>query len=121
MKLPSDYLEVVRLGADTLRSLGERLREVAAKEPEMPELWLSVRDFEGLAGRLAESTDREWRRGYADIMISPQDFGVLDELLARGGVEPVRYSPKDAIALIRLREFLVRYCAREFELDEPAA
>ncbi len=121
MKLPSEYREVVRLGATTLQLLADRLREVAANKPERPELWLSVRDFQGLAGRLADSTDWEWRHGYADIMISPQDFGVLDELLAHGGDELIPYSREDATALTGLREFLRQYCAREFELDEPAA
>ena len=121
MKLSSDYLQVVRLGATTLRLLGARLRDVAAKKPEMPELWLSVRDFEGLAGRSVDSTDWEWRHGFADIMISPQDFGVLDELLAHGRGEPVPFSREDSTALTRLREFLRQYCDREFELDEPAA
>lgn len=120
MQLPSDYLEVVRLGATALVMLGGRLRDVAAKKPELPELWLSVRDFEGLAGRLLELDDRDWRRGYADIMMAPQDFGVLDELLARGGAEHAPVSREYEMALTRLREFLRRYCDREFEVDELA-
>jgi hypothetical protein len=121
MKLPSDYLEVVRLGAATLSMLGARLRDVAANKTEMPELGLSVRDYEGLAGRLLDSDDREWRQGYAGIMISPQDLGVLDELLAHGGADLTPYSLADETALTRLRDFLRRYCDREFERDEPAA
>ena len=119
MKLPANYLEVVHLGAATLGSLGTRLRKIAAKKPEMPELWLSVRTFEGLGGRLAESDDFEWRHGF--VMLSPLDFGVLDELLARGGAESVPLSAEEAAALTELRAFLNRYGRREYELDEPAA
>jgi len=121
MKLPSDYLHTVRLGARILRALGTRLRGAAAKKSETPELWLSVRDFEGLAGRLADTTDWEWRNGFADILISPQDFGLLDDLLARGDVGSVRLSREQATALVSLRRFLRQYCDREFELDEPTA
>ena len=120
-QLPSDYLQVVRSGATTLHALGVQLRDAASGAPEVPELWLCVRDLEGLGGRLADSGDWEWRHGFADIMISPQDFGVLDELLAQSGVGPVRLSREQAAAISRLREFLRQYCDREFELDEPAA
>lgn len=121
MKLPSDYLRVVGRGATLLHAFGARLREAAAKQPETPELWLSVRDFEGLSRRLAESTDWEWRHGFADLMILPQDFAVLDELLSLGRAGPVELSGEDRAALTDLREFLRQYCDREFELDDPAA
>jgi hypothetical protein len=117
MKLPSDYLEVVHLGATTLSTLGGRLRDVAAKKPELPELWLAVRDFEGLADRLLDLDDGEWRQGFGNVVISPQDFGVLDELLARGGAELAPCSREDATTLTRLREFLRQYRDRQFEVD----
>jgi hypothetical protein len=121
MKLPADYFELVGNGVAALRQLAGQLRVRAAEEPNAPELWLSVRDYEGLAGRLADSDEWEWRGGFASILISGQDFGVLDELLARRDGSPILASEEQAAALARLRQFLRRYCDREFELDEPAA
>ena len=41
--------------------------------------------------------------------------------LAHGGADLAPYSLADGTALTRLRDFLHRYCDREFERDEPAA
>ena len=120
MQLPSDYLDVVACGAKTLNSLGARLRIVAAKHSDVPELWLSVRDYESLGQRLAEFSEWEWQHGTADIMITSVDFAVLDELLARGPL-PIALSGEENNAIARLSDFLHRYCGREFELDDPAA
>jgi hypothetical protein len=120
MKLPADYRELVTNGADALRAIGARLR-VRAAQSSATELWLSVRDCEGLAGRLADRGDWEWRHGFAPILISGQDFGVLDELLARGDESPILISEENAAALAQLRRFLRHYCDRQYELDEPAA
>jgi hypothetical protein len=121
MKLPSDYLALVRVGATVLHSVGARLRDAAAADPGDPELWLSVRDFEGLAARLVEPTDWEWRHGVADHHITPQDFGVLDEVLARRHSGPVQVADDDLISLVRLDAFLRQYSGGVFELDEPWA
>jgi hypothetical protein len=120
MQFPPDYLQVVGRGATVLRALGARLRDIATKRPEAPELWLSVRDLEGLSGRLAESTDWEWRHGFADLLISPQDLAVMDELLALRRVGPVELSAEDNATLTSLYEFLRQYCGGERGLDEPA-
>jgi len=120
MKLPSDYLDVVARGATTLNGLGARLRRMAAGHSDVPELWLSVRDYESLGQRLAEFSEWEWQHGTADVMITSVDFAVLDELLAPGPL-PISLSGEENSAIARLRNFLHRYCRREFELDDPAA
>ena len=119
MKLPADYLDLVSTGAAVLRAVGAELRLRAAAQPNAPELWLSVRDYEGLAGRLAASDDWEWRRGFAGLFITGQDFGVLDELLAQNNDSSVLLSEEQASALARLRNFLRQYRDREFELQLP--
>jgi hypothetical protein len=121
MKLPDDYLELVSTGAAVLRMLAAQLRERAAAQADAPELWLAIRDYEGLAARLTDTDEWAWRRGFADTLISGQDLGVLDELLARGNDAPILASDEQASALARLRRFLRQYRDREFELDEPPA
>lgn len=121
MKPPADYLELVSAGTAVLRALADVLRRQAAVQPNAPELWLAVRDYEGLAGRLADWDESDWRGGFAGILLGGQDFGVLDELLARGDESSILMSDQQASALARLRQFLRQYCNREFELDEPAA
>lgn len=100
-----------------LRSLAAELRVQATQNANVPELWLSVRDFEGLAGRLMSEQPSEWRQGFAAIWITGQDLGVLDELLEGHGRLPIRVSEDRVAALARLRHFLGHYCAREFDLD----
>ena len=80
-----------------------------------------MRDYEGLAGRLEYWDESEWRRGAAAVLLGGQDFGVLDELLARGDESPIQMSDQQAAALARMRQFLRQYCDHEFEFDEPAA
>jgi hypothetical protein len=121
MKLPADYLEIIDEGAAVLRALGAQLRREIAANPNAPELWLSVRDYEGLAGRLADSDESEWHGGWVNLLLSGQDFGVLDELIARSDDPPVLVSSEQAAALSRMRRFLREYCDREFELDQPSA
>ena len=53
MKLPPDYLDLVNTAAEVLRSHAAHGRHDAARRPDVPELWLAVRDYEGLAERLA--------------------------------------------------------------------
>ena len=117
LKLPADYREIINAGAAVLVAVGARLRAEAATDPNAPELWLSVRDYEGLASRLADSDDEEWRRGWANILISGQDIGVLDELIASDDVR-LRVSAEQASALLRLRQFVSQYFNREFKVEE---
>jgi hypothetical protein len=44
-------------------------------------------------------------------------LGVLDELLARDDGSPILASEEQAAALARLRQFLRRYCDREFKTN----
>jgi len=123
MRLPVDYPDIVAARVRVLHSLGTQLRAEAERRPKTPELWLAVRDVEGLAERLADPSESEWQRGFADTLISGQDLGVLDELLTFGehgtAQVPRRVTDEQAGLLARLRVFLQRYCDREFELDEP--
>lgn len=121
MKLPADYPDVVRAGAAALQALGSSLRNAAAADADAPELWLSIRDVEGLAGRLLESTDWEWRHGAADVFLSPQDLGVLNELLVLQSIGPVGLGGDDLTALARMRDFLRQYSAGGFALEDPYA
>lgn len=114
MHFPSDYLDLVLAGTDALRAIGQRAREFAASTPGRPEAWLAVRDYEGLAGRLAGLDDWSWRRGFADLEINGQDLGVLDELIARTGA-PIVVTDSECRVLSQLRDFLGRYSRREYE------
>ena len=120
MILPDDYLDIINTGAAVLRALGAQLRLKTAADPNAAELWLSIRDYEGLASRLADSDESEWRGGWVNLLISGQDFGVLDELIARGEDSPILVSNEHASALARMRGFLRQYCDHEFELDGSA-
>ena len=125
MRLPTGYLDIVGDGAAVLRSLGTALRAEAERRPEAPELWLSVRDLEGLAERLAGTDEWEWEHGFAHLMTNSQDFAVIDELLGAGasaaGHGTRRVTGAQAESLVRLRRFLERYHDRDFERDGPAA
>jgi hypothetical protein len=118
MKLPADYLELVHTGAAALRDLAAQLRGRAAARPDVPELWLSVRDYEGLADRLACPGAREWQVGVT-LLIAGQDFGVLDELIAGCDNAPILPSDSQRTALARLRQYLRQYFDRELWIDEP--
>lgn len=120
MQLPPDYFELVTAGVAALRELGAELRAAAENNPNAPELWLSVRDCEGLAGRLADPDDWEWRHGSADLLLSPQDLGVLGELVAEDQPGPVIVPAAMRVPLTRLRDFLAQYENREFEFEDPA-
>ena len=119
MKLPSDYLELLARGATILRTLSTRLRQIAAKCSDAPELWLSVRDFESLGTRLEELGELDWQHGFADMMITSVDFAVLDELLTP--IAPVELSSDESRGIAQLNDFLLRYCRREFDLDDSAS
>ena len=108
MTLPSDYLDVVRVAADVLKALGARVRLEAARHPEMPELWLTVRDYEGLAARLAGLDDWSWRNGF-DLEITGQDVGVINEALEAAPGTSTSLSEAEHRSLARLKAFLDRY------------
>lgn len=122
MRLPTDYQRIVAEGVDVLHSLSAELRAEAERRPEAPQLWLAVRDLEGLAARLAQADEWEWQHGFAGNWINGQDFGVLDELLTVGE-HASDHAPRGVTGtqvrfLTRLRHFLQQYCDREFELDD---
>jgi hypothetical protein len=116
MKPPSDYLDIVAEGARILHSLGAQLRARAEARPDTPELWLIVRDLEGLAGRLVDSTAEEWQEGSTVLLISGQDIRVLDDIVA--GNRPL--TAQEVRFLARLRDFLQTCCDRayDFRVDE---
>lgn len=119
MKLPSDYLDIVRRGAEVLQSLGADLRRQAERRPGSPELWLTVRDYEGLAARLASLDDWSWRKGFGRLKINGQDIGVLNELVEGGSGAPNRPSAADHRLLAGLKTFLDRYRDGEYEFHRP--
>lgn len=126
LRLPQEYPEIVAAGARALWAVEARLRAAALQHPEAPELWLAVRDVDGLAMRLDATSEWEWRRGFADASVTGQDLGVLDELLRDAGAPPYLDATRPARAeerasLARLRAFLGSYCGGEFEFDDPAA
>jgi hypothetical protein len=109
MTLPSEYPEIVAAGVATLRSVSAEVR-AATNRSERAELWLTVRDLEGLADRLDDLDAWQWRDGFGDMFITGQDLGVLDELLKVGvplrASSIVSLSSDQATSLTRLREFL---------------
>ena len=125
MTLPSNYLEIVAAGVAVLRTVSANVRATATGQPDAPELWLVVRDHEGLAGRLADLDEREWQDGLGVMFITGQDFGVLDALLKNGvsvrGSPVLSLTSEQAASLTRLREFLQRYCDRSYGANAPAA
>jgi hypothetical protein len=124
MRLPTGYFEIIADGAALLRAVAAQLRAEAARRPSTPELWLAVRDFEGLAGRLAETQRRDWESGFANLLITGQDLGALDDLIATGvvanGQSVVAMSSSQAERLARLEDFLRRYLGRDFASGAPA-
>lgn len=125
MGLPSNYAEIVAAGVAVLRAVSANVRAVATEQSDAAELWLGVRDHEGLAGRLADLDEREWQDGFGVLFITGQDLGVLDELLTKGvrlqESSVVSLTSEQTTSLTRLREFLQRYCDRSYGADEPAA
>lgn len=119
MNLPSGYRQTVNAGAAVLQALGAQLRRAASAQADRPELWLAVRDYEGLAGRLLDTNDFEWKEGQVRIQLSGQDIGVLDELIDRLGEASLRMSDEDIQAVKRLRQFLRSYIDHEFDLRTP--
>ena len=121
--LPSDYSSIVAEGVSALREFAAEVRARAEREPNAPELWLTVRDIGGLAERLRESDDWAWQTGAAD-WLSPADLGVLATLRESGG-EPSPYRGEAierprATAISALHDFLAQYLARAFEFEDMA-
>ena len=125
MRLPSNYPEIVAAGVATLRSISTEVRAAATKRSDAPELWLVVRDLEGLAGRLADLDGREWLDGFGATFVTGQDLGVLDELLTKDvalqRASVVSLTSQQATSLTRLREFLQRHRDGTYDSAEPAA
>lgn len=124
MRLPSNYPEIVAAGVASLRTVSANVRAAATGRPDAPELWLVVRDCEGLAGRLVDLDEREWQEGFGFMFVTGQDLGALDALLENGvllrGTPVVSLTAEQATSLTRLRAFLQRYCIRSAGADSPA-
>lgn len=112
MKLPLNHSDIVAAGTNALRVIGGQLRAEAERRVDAPELWLSVRDGEGLAGRLESMDEWEWTNGHLSLVINPQDLAVLDELVNAdadaNGHEAHSVSPEARDQLASLRAFLGR-------------
>ena len=127
MTLPSEYSEIVGAGVNSLRLIGGQLRTEAARRADAPELWLAVRDVEGLAERLsAMDQNNFWQIGFINLMVTPQDFAVLDELVETRPEAPhsaalriVSIEVRDSLAL--LSKFLRRCRDGEFDSNRPPA
>lgn len=118
-------LAVLAGGVKALRHIEAELRTRAERQPESPELWLTVRDVNSLVGRLRESDDWAWQTGLADAELTPADLVVLSALLTPGSEDsPYRDgnaggSGGSSLAAIRLlHDFLARYMNGEFELED---
>lgn len=124
MKLPGAYMQILAEGESALTAIAARTRTHAERNPASPELWLSVRDFAGLAGRLTELDAFAWEQGFARGSFNGQDICVLDELLLSDGTKTAahRYEVSDAeaTALRRLRTFLSDYLMIEPAETAPA-
>ncbi len=123
--LPSDYSQVLAAGVRALRHVEAELRARAECEPNAPELWLTVRDVSGLAGRLRESDDWARQTGVADTELSPADLAALSALLAPDSRDSPycddsadMKSGRGMPAIQSLLDFLTRYMNGEFELED---
>ena len=121
MQPPSNFIDTVHAGARLLQSLSAQLRVQAERTPDVPELWLSVRDLQGLAGRLIDSDEQDWREGFTSFLVTGQDLGVLDELLNDSAALRLSLTLGGQNVLHALRQFLQQASDREFNFDEPAA
>ena len=121
MQPPTDFMGIVRDGARLLQSLAGQLRVRAERTPDEPELWLSVRDLEGLAGRLSEADEWQWRNGFATLLIGGQDLGVLDELHSGSSLSLQALTSSEQELLRSLRYFLQHAADNEFDFGAPAA
>lgn len=126
MTLPSEYSEIVGAGVNALRLIGGQLRTEAARRADAPELWLAVRDVEGLAERLSAMDQNDWQIRFINLMVTPQDFAVLDELVETRPEAPhsaalriVSIEARDSLAL--LSKFLRRCRGGEFDSNRPPA
>jgi hypothetical protein len=126
MTLPSEYSEIVGAGVNALRLIGGQLRTEAARRADAPELWLAVRDVEGLAERLSAMEQNDWLIGFINLMVTPQDFAVLDELVEtrpeaphRAALRVVSIEARDSLAF--LSKFLRRCRDGEFDSNRPPA
>jgi hypothetical protein len=120
--LPSEYRGILDDGFAALQWVEAELRHHVQRSPEATDVWLAIRDAASLAGRLDED-DWVWQTGFAGIMSSPQDLVVLDAFAAQcEELSPYR-SDEDALMraghLRRLRAFLMRYQARDFDFEDP--
>ena len=123
MNLPPDYPDILAAGVAALRAVSKEVRVEVSRRADAPELWLIVRDLEGLADRVASIDDWEWQNGFGDMFLAGQDFGALDELLRVGvplrGAGIVFLTPNQSTSVARLRAFLNAYATCRFDSDDP--
>jgi hypothetical protein len=103
------HYQIALDGARALRAVAARIRAHAERDSTRAELWLTVRDLEGLAGRLAERDVVDWEEQRVHVMFGGQDVGVLDELLRPAGgraAMSVMVSEEERVALHRIRTLL---------------
>lgn len=101
--------QIALSGARALRAVAARIRAHAERDSARAELWLTVRDLEGLAGHLAETDVVDWEEQRVRVMFGGQDVGVLDELLlpeGRRAAMSVTLSEAERSALRRVRTLL---------------
>ena len=120
--LPTEYRGILDDGFAALQWVEAELRRHVLRSPEATDVWLAIRDAASLAGRLDED-DWVWQTGFAGILSSPQDLVVLDAFAIQcEELSPYR-SDTDALMraghLRRLRAFLMRYQARDFDFEDP--
>ena len=120
MQPPVDFMRMVHDAATLLWSLGRELRAEAEKAPDRAELWLSTRDFEGLATRLGDADEWQWRNGFASLVVGGQDLAVLDEILLGSALMPRSLTSAEQNVLRSLRQFLHQATNGSFKFDEPA-
>jgi hypothetical protein len=99
-------MAIVDAGAAALRVLATRLRAEAERRESESALWLSVRDVEGLAGRLEEQREDELPM----LLIGGQDIAVMDDV-STGAMEvkygiPIRLTQQQRESVHRLRTLL---------------
>ena len=102
--------DVLRRGCEALNAIGSLLRHVAEASPDRPQLWLDVRDLEGIVVRLTAAEQFAWDPQFARGMMTGQDLAILDMLIERqsvgdGAIHP---SPTDIAAVEQLRNLVLR-------------
>jgi hypothetical protein len=123
--LPPEYSSLLTRGIAVLRRAEAELRRIATTDSAPPDPWHRIRELHGLAGRLADCDDWQWRTGFARVNFSPSDPELLDGLInANAWVSPYRdaevalFTASDKATLAEVRRFLASYIFGEFEFED---